>query len=1340
MESSDEIAWYLREIAANTRGYTTGPGFVNATLASACTSQPSSSGFPLDPSAPLAVFAVPVNSLWFASLVFSLATASFGMLVKQWLREYLACDYTSPQARLRIRQHRNPSLLAWRVFQIAAILPLLLQLSLALFFIGLCVFTWSINESVAGTTIALVFAWAFLFLASITLPIFFPDCPYRTTAFLRITRFLRLRYTAFRRHVSGACRHLAASESMKEWPRWSKCVLRTAGTSCEPPTYDDEDHIAQNKAQDVDVLISVDAALTDDNILVTTIWDAMQEQQLKPRRVLGFLFEIVRHRLPLPAFQHNSTSPAQLINLRPLGAQGWEAVAEIAASILSRGLDSSAISRWSEEMKQALLILLSYSSYSLPSHHVLLLQQCLEDQNWSTCKELVWNVSSGDPAAQAHILKCFQKPLYEYPLSLAVARFTRLTAALLGAPNTQTALWKLLSERSSEPNLAVVWHQVLDVLAGLIVKSIPSRDREVLPHERRSLQSATLALFHIPVSMTSFKDSRAVFQHLFNHPQGMRTILTLIAGSPAVNDAWTLDRVIDRVRFMYNIVLNTDGESGLRTLRTTLTPISGATAQKTFREMTTTALREYALGEGDISSEWDAVGLNYVRLCRVYLQLFHQPRTISQSTRPRSSNSFPSSNWSELWDVIVPALAKYAVTRRPGELALLKDDALQCLNLLNTLLATELDSDKQTSPTCLSDCALDAFPDAFFATLSLFVPEPAELQALAEIQSRLERSGMLLALPEARLCYVLGEKTIWEYMKDVGAPLHGLFPRLLTDLHTQLPVLRLDSGADDLPDLTSLAERPWTLASDVAAAFILHTLPEDLDDLKAARVTPTDDLERAILLLLSRSSHSLSYQGTQALAACLRKRTRGIIQTILSARSYGRDSEKLTHILHRVRPSIAQLPMICDANVAVNVIAECAFYKFGEGERCSARTIYGCFWGGRHVGDDPFWQAIRNILMDRVGSVAQLVGSIPGPASNDRWVVFDLANCCRIPQSALPEFHDTLRELLLHPTSAHAVSAVYRPVVCLDDNIRRPSFTTVVDGIRAVYGTTKKIRAYWFGPRCYGKLTRAAHIQVRRRFVQVFATIPGNYNANIVKLIKPFNYIRVCLVHLEIFKAHCPLDAGQEISLPTWDLRDSWDNLWKTTAASLRKFIGEKDLNLSAQCEIVLECLTLMDAFEARVQQAAIVLAQSGSSEDGNSATQIPVHSSPFPDELYAALVAFIPESDAVKIASLHHIQHRVPVSHRQISALAPTADVGRRATEPTEQVHGRGSADDRPAPEGAKAVIASADTPSRAVRVGEAGGTGSGDTATNETVEDAEIAASGEVDTYGMENAGSGR
>lgn len=122
-----------------------------------------------------------VNVAWFGSLILSLMAASYGMLVKQWLREYLAYQDASPLARLRLRCIRYPALAKWGVFEIVAVLPLLLQAALGLFFLGLCFFASTIHPAIAWTIIPLVIVWVFLFLTATISPVFSPRCPYKTT-------------------------------------------------------------------------------------------------------------------------------------------------------------------------------------------------------------------------------------------------------------------------------------------------------------------------------------------------------------------------------------------------------------------------------------------------------------------------------------------------------------------------------------------------------------------------------------------------------------------------------------------------------------------------------------------------------------------------------------------------------------------------------------------------------------------------------------------------------------------------------------------------------------------------------------------------------------------------------------------------------------------------------------------------------------------------------------------------------------------------------------------------------------------------------------------------------
>ncbi|KAK0443151.1 hypothetical protein EV421DRAFT_1710277, partial [Armillaria borealis] len=85
------------------------------------------------------------NSLWFVSLTLSLITALVAVLVKQWLHQYVATvSDSSARDRARIRHMRYAGLQTWQVPMIIGMLPVLLHVSLALFFAGLAIFLFSL--------------------------------------------------------------------------------------------------------------------------------------------------------------------------------------------------------------------------------------------------------------------------------------------------------------------------------------------------------------------------------------------------------------------------------------------------------------------------------------------------------------------------------------------------------------------------------------------------------------------------------------------------------------------------------------------------------------------------------------------------------------------------------------------------------------------------------------------------------------------------------------------------------------------------------------------------------------------------------------------------------------------------------------------------------------------------------------------------------------------------------------------------------------------------------------------------------------------------------------------
>ncbi|KAG6907235.1 hypothetical protein DXG01_009810 [Tephrocybe rancida] len=126
--------------------------------------------------------AIAVNSLWFLSLIASLAAALCVTLAQQWIRAYLhgAHRNTRPVERARMRAFLFAGLEKWRFDTIVEFIPFLLHMSLFLFFVGLCVFMWAINRTVAAIAIIVVFCFSAVYGLATVSPIYDLSSPYET--------------------------------------------------------------------------------------------------------------------------------------------------------------------------------------------------------------------------------------------------------------------------------------------------------------------------------------------------------------------------------------------------------------------------------------------------------------------------------------------------------------------------------------------------------------------------------------------------------------------------------------------------------------------------------------------------------------------------------------------------------------------------------------------------------------------------------------------------------------------------------------------------------------------------------------------------------------------------------------------------------------------------------------------------------------------------------------------------------------------------------------------------------------------------------------------------------
>lgn len=327
----------LAQVVLQTHAYSINSGFLNSTAAPLDVNivqqfQPSSA-------------AKRVNVLWFASLTLSLITASFGILVKQWLREYLAGEYISPQARLRIRHFRTPGLEGWGVFAIAALLPLILQLALALFFVSLCFFTIDVHPSVGYTTIPLVAGWALLFGAASFAPALSPRCPYKIPVYKSVMQLLRMalfRAVHFYKGLPG----LPDKSSWPVMPSWSWWHLGY-----------NEDDAAKDTRNDIDILVAVDATQTDDHLVMKTC-TALRKAHSTPEATIDFILQAIGLRL-----QRCVVRPlSPMLDLSRLPVQTSTILMNTVADVLSQQVKRAAPSEpieWNDLMRDCFFLLFS---------------------------------------------------------------------------------------------------------------------------------------------------------------------------------------------------------------------------------------------------------------------------------------------------------------------------------------------------------------------------------------------------------------------------------------------------------------------------------------------------------------------------------------------------------------------------------------------------------------------------------------------------------------------------------------------------------------------------------------------------------------------------------------------------------------------------------------------------------------------------------------------------------------------------------------------------------------------------------------------------------------------
>lgn len=136
-----------------------------------------------------------LNSLWFTSLALTLVIALVAGFVKQWLLSYLANNVgTSPKIRALTRQYRYRGVVEWGVPSIIESLPVLMNIAIFLFFIGLILYTRELSgtKGITGTLLVITLVSFTAYVLSSLLPVWIPQCPYKTSLTKVYGEFIKL--------------------------------------------------------------------------------------------------------------------------------------------------------------------------------------------------------------------------------------------------------------------------------------------------------------------------------------------------------------------------------------------------------------------------------------------------------------------------------------------------------------------------------------------------------------------------------------------------------------------------------------------------------------------------------------------------------------------------------------------------------------------------------------------------------------------------------------------------------------------------------------------------------------------------------------------------------------------------------------------------------------------------------------------------------------------------------------------------------------------------------------------------------------------------------------------
>jgi len=123
-----------------------------------------------------------VNALFYASLGVMLLAAFIAMLIKSWVREFDRGlrAMSVPEQRAKTREFRYLGMERWKLREMVGILPLLIQISILLFAIGLVLFLFHVSMPSFGVTTAILGIGIVYFAMTTSISVFVTSSPFHS--------------------------------------------------------------------------------------------------------------------------------------------------------------------------------------------------------------------------------------------------------------------------------------------------------------------------------------------------------------------------------------------------------------------------------------------------------------------------------------------------------------------------------------------------------------------------------------------------------------------------------------------------------------------------------------------------------------------------------------------------------------------------------------------------------------------------------------------------------------------------------------------------------------------------------------------------------------------------------------------------------------------------------------------------------------------------------------------------------------------------------------------------------------------------------------------------------